>query len=64
MFTKVHILTFHQTWYTIQMYLDWIQIHIIIHFLRIPVKPFEINKDTQIAQEARTMPMSQTWSYM
>ncbi|KHG06291.1 hypothetical protein F383_32325 [Gossypium arboreum] len=27
-------------------------------FLRIPVEPFEINKDTRIARNARTMPKS------
>ncbi|KHF99679.1 hypothetical protein F383_18930 [Gossypium arboreum] len=65
MFTKVHVFTFHsQTWYTIQMNLNQIHIHIVIHFLRMPVEPFRINKDTRMARKAHTMPTSQTWSYM
>ncbi|KHG16279.1 hypothetical protein F383_04718 [Gossypium arboreum] len=39
-------------------YLDRIHIHIVIHFLRMPVKPFGINKDTRIARKDSTMPTS------
>ncbi|KHG30060.1 Thioredoxin-like protein [Gossypium arboreum] len=46
------------------MYLNRIHVHIVINFLRMPVKPFRINKDTLIARQAHTMPMSQIWSYM
>ncbi|KHG24511.1 hypothetical protein F383_31014 [Gossypium arboreum] len=59
------MLTFHsQSYYTYQMYLNRIHVHIIIHSLRMPVELFRINKDTRIARKAHTMPTSQAWSYM
>ncbi|KHG02486.1 hypothetical protein F383_24317 [Gossypium arboreum] len=61
----IFILTSHcQILYTFHRYLNQIHIHLIIYFSIVPVEPFESNKDTQIARKARTMPTSQTWSYM
>ena len=33
------------------MYLNWMHIHLFIHFLEMPVEPFKINKDTQIVKK-------------